>query len=164
VAGERWFGHEMKTITWQSTFIDSVSILLKNGVTVLWSKNELASKGSIILEVPMGIATQNAKVYISEINGSLKDSSAAFGMTYESVNEVSINNFNIYPNPSNGIVYFTTDLNLKNALYEIVDVTGKLIIKDELSKTNSIAIQNKGIYVLKALVDGKSIIRKIVVE
>ena len=40
----------------------------------------------------------------------------------------------------------------------------KLHIKEELSKTNSISIQNKGIYLLKALVDGKSIIRKIVVE
>jgi hypothetical protein len=53
---------------------------------------------------------------------------------------------------------------LQNANYEILDVTGKLIIKDELSKTNSITIQNKGIYILKAMIDGKSIIRKVVVE
>lgn len=165
VATDIWGGSvPSASITWQSTFVDSVSLKLKDGVIVLWSKKELASKGSFTLTVPYANTT-NAKVFINEIGGNLKDSSAAFKIIGEvGVNEVSNANFNIYPNPSNGTIYFTTDLNLNHASYEIFDVTGKLIMKDELSKTNSITIQNKGIYVLKAMVDGKSIIRKIVVE
>jgi hypothetical protein len=166
VATDIWGGNipTSESITWQSNFIDSVSIILKNGANVLWSKNELASKGSISLTVP-NVYTSNAKVFINEIDGNAKDSSSVFAIhSTVGVNEVSNANFNIYPNPSNGTIYFTTDLNLNHASYEIVDITGKSIIKDELNKTNSITIQNKGIYVLKAMVDGKSIIRKIVVE
>ena len=164
VASDNWFPGDLENITWQSAFVDSVYIEIKDSSKVLLTTKEKASLGTISIIAPWAF-TSKAKVFISEINGVLKDSSVEFGIHHEvGVNEVSNANFNIYPNPSNGIVYFTTDLILNHASYEIVDVTGKLIIKDELSKTNSIAIQNKGIYVLKAMVDGKSIIRKIVVE
>ena len=166
IASDVWGGNmpSFQNITWLSTFVDSVSIKLKDGANVLWTKNELASIGTILVPVP-NVYTSNAKVFINAIIGNAKDSSSLFAIrSTVGVNEVSNANFNIYPNPSNGTIYFTTDLNLKNASYEIYDVTGKLIIKDELNKTNSITIQNKGIYVLKAMVDGKSIIRKIVVE
>ncbi|MCF8429259.1 MAG: endonuclease [Bacteroidia bacterium] len=164
VSGDIWKENDSKTITWQNTFVDSISIKLKDGIAVLWAKKELASIGSISLTVPFA-NTANAKVFINEINGNLKDSSAAFSIQpIVGINEVPNANFNIYPNPSNGTFYFTTDLNLQHASFELFDVTGKLIIKDELNKTNSITIQNKGIYVLKATVDGQSIIRKIVVE
>jgi hypothetical protein len=164
VSTDIWFSDQLKNITWQSDFVDSIKIEIKEGTKLLLSVNEKASKGTIAVRAPYAY-TFNCKVYISEINGTLKDSSATFKIDHEvGVNEVSNANFNIYPNPSNGTIYFATDLNLKNASYEIFDVTGKLIIKEELSKTNSISIQNKGIYLLKALVDGKSIIRKIVVE
>jgi len=166
VATDIWGGSmpSFENITWLSTFVDSVSIKLKDGANVLWTKNELASIGTILVPVP-NVYTSNAKVFINAIIGNAKDSSSLFAIrSTVGVNEISNANFNIYPNPSNGTIYFTTDLNLNHASYEIYDVTGKLMIKDELSKTNSISIQNKGIYVLKAMVDGKSIIRKIVVE
>jgi len=164
VASDIWKGNDNKDITWQSTFVDSITIDLKDGSNILWSIKEKANKGTFTIAVP-DVNANNAKVIITEIGGILKDSSASFKIEKSvSINEVSNANFNIYPNPSNGIIYFITDLNLKNASYEIFDVTGKLIIKDELSKTNSIVIQYKGIYILKALVDGKSIIKKIVVE
>ncbi len=164
LAGIIWKGNDNNNITWQSTFVDSITIDLKDGSNLLWSVKEKANKGIFNITVP-NINANNAKIFITEIGGVLKDSSASFKIEKSvSIHEVSNANFNIYPNPSNGIVYFTTDLNLQHASYEIFDVTGKLMIKDELSKTNSITIQNKGIYVLKAMVDGKSIIRKIVVE
>ena len=164
LAGVIWKGNDNNNITWQSTFVDSITLDLKDGSNLLWSVKEKANKGIFNITVP-DINANNAKIFITEIGGVLKDSSASFKIEKSvSIHEVSNANFNIYPNPSNGIVYFTTDLNLQHASYEIFDVTGKLMIKDELSKTNSITIQNKGIYVLKAMVDGKSIIRKIVVE
>jgi hypothetical protein len=164
VASDIWKGNDNKDITWQSTFVDSITIDLKDGSNVLWSIKEKANKGTFTIAVP-DVNANNAKIIITEIGGNLKDISASFKIEKSvSINEVSNTNFNIYPNPSNGTIYFTTDLNLNHASYEIFDVTGKIIIKDELSKTNSIAIHNKGIYVLKAMVDGKSIIRKIVVE
>jgi hypothetical protein len=164
IATDIWKGNDNKNITWQSTFVDSITIDLKDGSNLLWSIKEKANKGTFSIAVP-DVNANNAKVIITEVGGILKDSSANFKIEKSvSINEISNANFNIYPNPSNGTIYFTTDLNLNHASYEIFDVTGKIIIKDELNKTNSIAIQNKGIYVLKAMADGKSIIRKIVVE
>jgi hypothetical protein len=164
LAGDIWKGNDNYNITWQSTFVDSISIDLKDGSNLLWSVKEKANKGTFSIAVP-DVNANNAKVFITEISGILKDSSASIKIEKSiSIKEVSNANFNIYPNPSNGTIFFTTDLNLQNASFEIFDVTGKLIIKDELNKTNSIAIPSKGIFVLKAMVDGKLIIRKIVVE
>jgi endonuclease I len=164
LAGDIWKGNDNYNITWQSTFVDSISIDLKDGSNLLWSVKEKANKGTFSIAVP-DVNANNAKVFITEISGILKDSSASIKIEKSiSIKEVSNANFNIYPNPSNGTIFFTTDLNLQNASFEIFDVTCKLIIKDELNKTNSIAIPSKGIFVLKAMVDGKSIIRKIVVE
>jgi hypothetical protein len=164
LAGNIWKGNDNYNITWQSTFVDSISIDLKDGSNLLWSVKEKANKGTFSIAVP-DVNANNAKVFITEISGILKDSSASIKIEKSiSIKEVSNANFNIYPNPSNGTIFFTTDLNLQNASFEIFDVTCKLIIKDELNKTNSIAIPSKGIFVLKAMVDGKSIIRKIVVE
>ncbi|MES2655954.1 MAG: endonuclease [Bacteroidota bacterium] len=164
VATDIWKGNDNKYITWQSSFIDSITIDLKDGSTLLWSIKEAAGKDSFSIAVP-DVNANNAKVYITEVNGSLKDSSAAFKIEKSvSVREVSNTTFVVYPNPSNGTIYFNTNMSLRNATYELFDVTGKLMAADNLDKTNAIHIAQKGIYILKASIDEKTIIKKIVVE
>jgi hypothetical protein len=164
LATDIWRGKETKTITWQSTFVDSVTIDLKDGETVLFTVREAASKASVSLTVP-DINTTNAKAFVSEINGTLKDSSAAFKIEKSvGINEAANFNFTVYPNPSNGTIYFNSNINLQNSTFEIYDVTGKLYVSDSFSKTNMVTIANKGVYILKANINGKTLVKKVIVE
>lgn len=164
VAGDVWFRILSKNVTWQSAFVDSIIVELKDGATLLSTTREKASIGNTLVSIPF-IRTTNAKVFISEINGILKDSSAAFKIDQEvGVNEVSNTNFNIFPNPSNGTIYFNSTINLQNSTFEIYDITGKLYVSDSFSKTNMVTIPNKGVYILKANIDGKTLVKKVIVE
>lgn len=164
LATDIWKETEIKPITWQSTFVDSVLIELKRETVTLWTKKELASKGSVSLTVPYANTT-NAKVFISEINGNLKDSSAAFTIQPSiGINEAANFNFTVYPNPSNGTIYFNSNINLQNSTFEIYDITGKLYVSDSFSKTNMVTIANKGVYILKANINGKTLVKKVIVE
>ncbi|GAB0156509.1 hypothetical protein CHRYSEOSP005_17740 [Chryseobacterium sp. Alg-005] len=75
--------------------------------------------------------------------------------------------FSIYPNPAKGGV-FTIENTKNDAVFEIYDVSGRLIRKEEkLNKgKNKITIDGvqKGIYLLKISSDGAAISKKIVVE
>jgi endonuclease I len=159
-----WTGNETKAITWQSAFVDSIIVDLKDGATLLFSAREAANKVTISVAVP-NINTTNAKVFITEINGALKDSSATFNIQKSvGVNEALNFSFIVYPNPSNGTIYFNSNINLQNSNFEIYDITGKLFISDSFSKTNMVTIASKGIYILKANINGKILIKKVVVE
>ncbi len=164
VATGFWTGRQIVNISWKSAFIDSVSIVLNNNGNILWSSNVLANKDSISITVPWGIMTTNAKVYISEVGGNLKDSSENIRITFESINEAANFNFTVYPNPSNGTIYFNSNINLQNSTFEIYDITGKLYVSDSFSKTNMVTIANKGVYILKANINGKTLVKKVIVE
>ncbi|MFA9212699.1 MAG: endonuclease [Candidatus Methylacidiphilales bacterium] len=164
VVTDIWKGKETKTITWQSSFVDSVVIDLKDGANILFTTREAASKASASIIVP-DINTTNAKVFITEINGTLKDSSAVFKIEKSvGINEATSFNFIVYPNPSNGTIYFNSTINLQNSTFEIYDITGKLYVSDSFSKTNMVTIPNKGVYILKANIDGKTLVKKVIVE
>lgn len=85
-------------------------------------------------------------------------------------NEVKDNiesQFNIYPNPvKNGI--FTIENNKNEAVFEVYDVSGKLVKQSEklnkgINRININGIQ-KGIYIVKINSNGTAISKKIVVE
>lgn len=164
IATDIWKGNDNRNITWQSTFVDSITIDLKDGSTLLWSINEKAITGTFTIAVP-NVVANNARVVISEINGTLKDSSAVFKIEKSvGINEAANFNFTVYPNPSNGTIYFNSTINLQNSTFEIYDITGKLYVSDSFSKTNMVTIANKGVYILKANIDGKTLVKKLIVE
>jgi len=164
VATDIWKGNDNRNITWQSTFVDSITIDLKDGSTLLWSINEKAINGTFTIAVP-NVVANNARVVVSQINGTLKDSSAVFKIEKSvSINEASNFNFSVYPNPSNGTIYFNSTINLQNSTFEIYDITGKLFVSDSFSKANMVTIASKGVYILKANIDGKTFVKKVIVE
>ena len=57
----------------------------------------------------------------------------------------------VYPNPSNGIFTIVLDENVSNAILEVYDLQGRLIISKEFSGTTSLNFSNKedGIYLMK---------------
>lgn len=164
LATDIWKGNDNRNITWQSTFVDSITIDLKDGSTLLWTINEKAINGVFTIAVP-NVVANNARVVISEINGTLKDSSASFKIEKSvGVKEASNFSFTVYPNPSNGTIYFNSTVNLQNSTFEIYDITGKLFVTDSFSKTNMVTIANKGVYILKANINGKTLVKKVIVE
>lgn len=93
-----------------------------------------------------------------------------FGNGVLAANEVGNkleNQFSIYPNPAKGGV-FTIENAKNDAVFEIYDVSGRLIKKEEkLNKgKNKITIDGvqKGIYLLKISSEGSTISKKVVVE
>ncbi|WP_299671791.1 endonuclease [uncultured Polaribacter sp.] len=83
--------------------------------------------------------------------------------TTASINDVLFNNFKMFPNPVEGnSVLFSTD---KVARIEIYNVLGKLMIKDQISSTNKeldISNLNKGIYIVKIVVNNNFISKKLI--
>ncbi len=80
-------------------------------------------------------------------------------------NTIALNNdafyISVFPNPSNGVFYFNSNRDLDS--YKLYDLSGKLL-QSAVFSTNSIQINEKGVYVL--VINGKefnSITKKIVV-
>ena len=82
----------------------------------------------------------------------------------------SINNYNIniYPNPVKDILNIELENNSK-AMYQIFDITGKIIVEDEIRKgenQKSIQLSNlsSGIYNLRLTIDNNIINHKLIIE
>lgn len=164
VSTDVWKGNENRNVTWQSAFVDSITIELFDGNTLLSTAKAKASAATYPIAVP-NVVANSANIVLKEINGTLLDKSALFKIEKSvSVKEISANSFVIYPNPSNGVLHIRTDLNLRNASYQLIDITGKEIQKGHLEKTNTLYIADKGMYVLKMTNDSQTIIKKIIVE
>jgi len=93
--------------------------------------------------------------------------SVDFNSQYASIEDLSINNINIYPNPSNGI--FNIELNSKNIISGvIIDQTGKQIynITNDLNKFKiNLSTFNPGIYFMRLLdINNNYIVKKLVLK
>ena len=83
-----------------------------------------------------------------------------------SINQIDEQNIKIYPNPAKGQLNITFGaISNKNVVVEIIDMEGKIIFSNSYQNlTNSIIDLNsnpKGIYLLKLIIDGKIISKKI---
>jgi hypothetical protein len=75
------------------------------------------------------------------------------------------NNLSIYPNPSSGIVYIRTSMNLKKVI--VRDILGVCVLETNLSHAPTrinLHEQPKGIYFVELLLDNRTIIKKLFVE
>ena len=80
-------------------------------------------------------------------------------------------NFNVYPNPANDIVniiYFGIDNS--QLKFEIIDISGKVIynnkfeiVSNKLNKTINLSDIQKGVYIIKATVNDKEMIDKLII-
>ncbi len=82
--------------------------------------------------------------------------------------EITAHEFVIYPNPSNGMIWFRTDLNMENAKANVFDLSGKLIysVPGKLFSDNSLNLTRlqAGTYFLALEIDQKKTTRKIVIQ
>jgi len=76
-----------------------------------------------------------------------------------------LNAISIYPNPSNGILNFSSDAVLENVTIQIIDVSGRIVFAETNLKTATsidISTLQSGIYIVKLNHDGKTISQKII--
>jgi hypothetical protein len=74
-----------------------------------------------------------------------------------------LENFKIYPNPSNGLISF--NYNLVNSNIEIFNLTGKKIKEHHVINSNFIDLNlPSGIYFIKTQVNGRLINSKIIIK
>lgn len=76
-------------------------------------------------------------------------------------------NFSIYPNPSSGKFNIIFDKNYSKIELKIYDITGKLILKEEYNNSLKIVTNinvEKGVYLLKMLLDGTETVHKIIIQ
>ena len=69
---------------------------------------------------------------------------------------------NIYPNPSNNIIHVETP---QNATIEIINIQGQLLKKNSVTEKISeidISMLQIGLYLLKATIDNKIIVKRFV--
>ncbi len=88
-------------------------------------------------------------------------------MTIVSVNNINLQNINIYPNPYKDFI--TLDLELLNqnyALLKVYDILGKEVFADKIFETNYIDLSflNKGIYLFKLEIDSKDLFTRTVIK
>ena len=82
-----------------------------------------------------------------------------------SIPEVKSYNIRIYPNPSNGVVCIQTEeYKHKHLIIELMDVNGKVIIKDALGSKHIIQLEDyhPGVYFLRITGDGINQTEKII--
>lgn len=107
-----------------------------------------------------------------EVSLTISDGTSENTMTKESfitvdnctgVNEASILNLQVYPNPNNGV--FTLQVN-QNASIEIISALGNSVYANEFigKQTIDLAAHAEGIYFVKVETENNSVVKKIVVR
>lgn len=106
------------------------------------------------LTVCDGVTTKEASVSV-------------FAVTCENVDEQIIDNVVVYPNPANDVLYVSLAEESGNISWTLFNINGQ-IVKKAMEQSNSFEIKlneiNSGIYFLNINLDGKQMMRKVVVE
>lgn len=90
---------------------------------------------------------------------------SGFDQANLSNNDLSKGNIAVYPNPVGDVLYVTSDMN-HFTVYELFDIQGRLIRKENVSNLNSFEIETssltKGLYILNLTSENGSFTQKVV--
>ncbi len=112
-------------------------------------------------EFPLG--TTNVKWKATDTFGNSDSCSFAVTVTVTNgINDIALDDFNVYPNPSNGIFYFQVQ-DIRNV--EICDLTGKKLMAEKnnngINKVDLSEFEN-GVYILTIKTDTKMYVKKLI--
>ncbi len=122
-------------------------------VTIQWAEDYT---GEVMLKVQgmndcgEGVFSQELMVTIDACTG---------------VDEISDAEFQIAPNPSNG--WFTLHTGVKNGIVEIMDLSGKIVLTQQLNSIHSTidaSTLNEGMYLVKMKSDNKNFVKKLIIR
>ena len=116
---------------------------------------------------PNGVAVQSdGKILVSDTgNNSIKRITEAstsnrvpvtIDVTTLSTSTFDENNFTIYPNPTKGLFTITTESKVK---VEVNDITGRLVLIENIANTQTLSIENQaaGVYIVKVTSENAAI-------
>ncbi len=128
---------------------------IDNGVLAIGSNGDLATGGSNVFLIKVGAQDS----FPSPLIDSLYP-------VHTSINELEIEDLEVYPNPTNGIIYFQIqDLNQENYQFQLISSEGKLIRNEELTQSMiNISDFSKGLYFLRVWSDKKRFQTRIIKE
>lgn len=80
------------------------------------------------------------------------------------INSEKNNLFNIYPNPNNGI--FNVNLNTQNAVLTIIDINGKIVLKENINQSLTLNLTNlnEGLFLINLNGEKFNISKKILIK
>jgi subtilisin-like proprotein convertase family protein len=189
VAYDNFGGDAGSIISWSLTFVDhspspqlayaDTTICLTQVLSVsspmydsyLWSTGHNSQTAQLFGNV-LGLGTHEIFVTVDEQGCS--GVSNSFTLTVDAcagVSELGNLTIDVYPNPSNGQVVLDINGDSEGFALTVVDINGKLVYSENISKVNSslrktidLSLLSKGMYFLK-LEDGtESIARKLIIQ
>jgi hypothetical protein len=97
--------------------------------------------------------------------GESEPSEAGYVQVVTGIDNNSVFDMKVYPNPASDVVYVETDLNIKSL--EILNNAGQVILTQKVDANNSnfdVSTFERGIYFIKMITDKGTVIRKIAVK
>lgn len=172
VPDSTWEGNQTKTISWTKSYADTVE-LKYIGLNTQTSVVDTITLANNITADSFNLALPN--VY-SNITLWVKETSAVKNATYiafdtlnfniKLINSISKNELmnqlvNVYPVPSNGVVFINMPSNIHLNKIEIFDVTGKLV---DTTTSTQLNLNNKGLYIIKVTTQQGVATKRVVIE
>jgi hypothetical protein len=167
-----WEANQNKTISWNKTFVDTVEIkyaglnTLTNVVDTITVTNNITAD-SFNFTLPN--LYSNLTVWVKEasaIKATAYKVSDTISFNVKLINSLNKNDLinqlvNVYPVPSNGLVYVNIPSNIQLNKIEIFDVTGKLV---NTTTSTQINFNRKGLFIIKVTTQQGVATKRVVIE
>jgi hypothetical protein len=167
-----WEGNQTKTIRWNKTFVDTVELKYAglntqtNIIDTITIANNITAD-SFNLALPN--VYNNITVWVKEASVVKNATYAAFdslNFNIKLVNSLNKNDLinqlvNVYPVPSNDVVFVNMPSNIQLNKIEIFDVTGKLV---DTTTSTQINFNRKGLYIIKVTTQQGVATKRVVIE
>lgn len=144
-----------------------------NGALIAISQNNIllgkaiSSGGVATITIPTLTSNDYLLVTATKQNYEANISSIQVGNGSLSLNELQLNDFNIYPNPSKENLFINSKTNI--SLISILDLNGKILLQDEIQDSSeeiqiNISILKGGTYFIKAFTTDGIVTKKFIKE
>ena len=134
-----------------------------------WSPAELLNNPNIQnpIATPTELGENVFTLTVSDGENTKEASVSVFVVSCESIDEQTSDNVMVYPNPTNDVIYVSLVDGFENVSWILYNVNGQ-VVKKSVEQSNVFEIKlsdlNCGFYFLNLDLDGKQIMKKIVVE
>lgn len=178
---ENWVQNNQATINWDVAGTNangintqSVKILLSTNGGQSFDKvlaESVPNNGSYTFTIPGGLGNTNtARIMIKAIdNVFLAVNSTNFSIESSlEIEDPKDNQFDIFPNPSNGIINLRLPEFSKNGSIKIIDIIGRIVYSNQLTNSpnqqlNLSSLIN-GVYIVSVELDNKQFTKKIIIK
>jgi len=123
---------------------------------------DIAPEGLVFVPASESHTTNNMLIVSNEVSGTTTVYELSSNSSV-SIKDNELNEFNLYPNPTSGVLNFEGNFDTK--IIRVIDITGKLMM-NETGKVNSINLENldNGVYFIQFIGENDQIVTKKVIK